>query len=133
MVKTVQEVMLPEPLAVDAQVSIKVAAHMMRRWDTPDVFVTDNGYLRGVLSDRDISVFSIAADRHPATTRSGECCDPNPQWVSADDSTDHAIELMHQHGLRRLPVVRDGRLVGVVWIGDLAVASTTRHRSSSHQ
>ena len=121
--KTVRDVMMPEPWTVDANVSIQEAAHSMRAWDLRDVLVTDRGELRGVLTDQDIIVLAIASGRHPSTLLAGECANPNPLTVAADDSCDQAIDYMRQHGLRRLPVVDGRQLVGTVWITDLAIAS----------
>lgn len=113
--KTVRDVMSPEPLTIDAQMSIETAAHLMRASDTTDVLVTENGGLRGLLTDSDIVVVAIAAGRHPATIPVGDCCDPDLAWVAADDPIDRAAELMRRHALDRLPVLEDGQLVGKVW------------------
>lgn len=125
MAKTVQDVMMPEPVTVDAQMSIKSAAHTMRTWDIREVLVVENGRLRGLLTDRDVVVIAIAAGRHPASIPAGECCDTDVPTVSVDESTDEAAEVMGEEGRQRLPVVdRDGRLVGTVWASDLELAST---------
>jgi CBS domain-containing protein len=127
MAKTVQDVMMPEPVTVDAQMSIKAAAHMMRTWDVREVLVVENGQLRGLLTDRDVVVIAIAAGRHPATIPAGECCDTDVPKVSADDTADRAAEIMGQEGSRRLPVVDgDGRLVGTVWASDIDLARSDR-------
>jgi CBS domain-containing protein len=121
--KTVRNVMMPEPWTVDAHVSLQEAAHAMRAWDLRSVLVTDDGELRGVLTDHDIIVLAIASGRNPSTLLAGECADPCPYTVAADDPADHAIDYMQRHGLRRLPVVDGQRLVGTVWITDLVIAS----------
>jgi CBS domain-containing protein len=127
MAKTVHDVMTPEPVTVDAQMSIKAAAHMMRTWDVREVLVVENGALRGLLTDRDVVVIAIAAGRHPAEIPAGECCDSEVPTVQADDPADRAAELMQVHGRKRLPVV-DGhrRLLGTVWATDLEPARSYR-------
>ena len=122
MAQTVREVMMPNPLAVDARTTVESAAQVMRENDIGDVLVTEDGVLRGILTDRDIVVRAIAAGRHPAATATGEVCSATVQTVAADDETSQAAEIMRQHALRRLPVVDETRLVGIVSIGDLAVA-----------
>ena len=114
--------MMPSPLTVDARTTIESAAQVMRENDIGDVLVTEDGVLRGILTDRDIVVRAIAAGRHPSATSTGEVCSAAIQTVGADDPTTQAAEIMRQHALRRLPVIEDSRLVGIVSIGDLAVA-----------
>lgn len=121
MTKCVRDVMIPEPLTIDADTSIESAAHLMRASNTTDVLVTQNGALRGVLTDSDIVVVAIAAGRHPATIPVGDCCNPDLAWVGADDPIDRAAELMRRHAVDRLPVLDDGQLVGTVWSSDVTV------------
>ena len=114
--------MMPSPLTVDARATLESAAQVMRENDIGDVLVTEDGVLRGILTDRDIVVRAVAAGRHPSATSTGEVCSAAIQTVDADDPTTQAAEIMRQHALRRLPVIEDSRLVGIVSIGDLAVA-----------
>lgn len=122
MADTIREVMMPNPLTVNAHTSIEGAAQVMRANDIGDVLVTENGHLRGILTDRDIVVRAVATGRHPAATFAGDCCSQNVQTVNAEDDARRAVEVMRQHALRRLPVIDDDRLVGIVSIGDLAVS-----------
>lgn len=126
MADTVRDVMMPNPLTVDAGTPIESAAQIMRENDIGDVLVTQDGYLLGILTDRDIVVRAIAGERHPAATFSGECCSTDVTVVAADESPDRAAAVMREHALRRLPVVDDGQVVGIVSIGDLAVAEDPR-------
>lgn len=114
MIQTVRDVMLPDPLTIDAKTSIGAAAQLMRTRNVEDVLVTDNGRLCGLLTDSDIVVFAIAAGRHPDTVYAGECCNPDLTAVDPDDSTERAAALMRDSAVDRLPVVDHGRLVGMV-------------------
>lgn len=121
-IKTVRDVMMPEPWAIEADVSIQEAAHCMRAWDVRELLVAEDGELRGVLTDEELLVVAIAAGRDPSTIRAGDCCNPDVHCVAADDSCDRAIDYMRHHDLRRLPVLDGKQLVGTVWIADLAIA-----------
>jgi signal-transduction protein with cAMP-binding, CBS, and nucleotidyltransferase domain len=121
MADTIRDVMMPNPLTVNAQTSLEGAAQVMRANDIGDVLVTENGRLRGILTDRDIVVRAVAMGRHPAATYAGDCCSSNVFTVNADESTSRAVEVMRENALRRLPVVENDHLVGIVSIGDLAV------------
>jgi CBS domain-containing protein len=116
MIQIVRDVMLPDPLTIEANTSIGAAAQLMRAQNVEDVLVTENGRLRGLLTDSDIVVFAIAAGRHPDTVNAGECCNPELTALEPTDSTEHAAELMRDYDVDRLPVVDHGRVVGTVSI-----------------
>ena len=122
MTKTVQDVMMPDPWAIDAQTSLEETAHLMRGWDVREVLVTDQGQLCGALTDRDIIVIAIASGRAPSTVTAGESANPDTERLRADQPIAEAFSHMRRHDLRRLPVVEGGKLVGCAWIADLAHA-----------
>jgi CBS domain-containing protein len=117
----VRDVMMPSPLSVEATTSLTEAARVMRDNDVGDVLVVGDGALRGILTDRDIVVRAVAEDRSPESTPSGEVCSPDLATVAADDTIEGAADVMRKRAVRRLPVVDQGAVVGVVSIGDLAV------------
>lgn len=119
MSRSVREAMMPEPLTVDAGLSITETARQMRTWAVREVLVVDESRLIGLLTDRDVVVIAIASGRHPDSIEAGECCDRKLPIATTDDTIEHTAELMARHGLQRLPVTDDGRLVGTVWATDL--------------
>lgn len=128
MVETIREVMRPNPVTISTTGTIDHAARLMRTHDIGDVLVTDETGVKGILTDRDIVIRAVADSKLPSATPAGECCSTEIHVVQADDSTDEAVRLMRDHGIRRLPVVNDNEVVGIVSIGDLAIA---RDRSSA--
>ncbi len=76
--------------------------------------------LKGMLTDRDIVVKVLAADKDPAATRAGELGEGKPVTIGADDPVEEAVRTMKEHKVRRLPVIDDHRLVGIVSQADLA-------------
>jgi CBS domain-containing protein len=116
----IREVMTPNPRFVSPSDSIQNAACIMRDEDAGAVPVVDNGRAIGIVTDRDIVVRVVA--------QGGQLSRPirdivTGSLVSAtpDMSTREAAQLMSDHQIRRLPVVENDRLVGIVSIGDLAV------------
>jgi CBS domain-containing protein len=128
MVKTVRDVMMPEPWTVDARTSLEETAHLMRGWDMREVLVTDDDELCGVLTDSDIIVIAIASGRAPTTLTAGECANPHLQRLDADMPVVEGFEHMRRHALRRVPVVAGNHLVGTAWIADLASAAEQAHQ-----
>jgi CBS domain-containing protein len=129
MARTVRDMMMLNPLTVDAGTTIEDAARLMREHDITDVLVTDAGRLHGLLTERDIVFRAIAGETHPADTSAGECCRRDVPAVVVDDELERAADVMHQHGLKRLPVLDEGRLVGIVWGADIAALVDGRRRT----
>jgi len=116
----IRDVMTPNPRTVSPDDSIQNAARIMRDDDTGAIPVVENGRPIGMVTDRDIVVRAVADDgqvgrpvRDIVTT--GVIC------ATPDMSTREATELMSEHQVRRLPVVENDQLVGIVSLGDLAV------------
>ena len=116
----IRDVMTPNPRTVSLQDSIQNAARIMRDEDTGIVPVVDNGKPVGVITDRDIVVRAVAEggqlNRPVRDIVTNELVAATP-----DMSVSEATELMSAHQVRRLPVVENNRLVGIVSIGDIAV------------
>jgi CBS domain-containing protein len=115
----VRDVMTPEPVALPLDAPLTEAARLMRDEAIGGVLVTQGDRLCGLLTDRDIVVRAVAEGRDLTGTRLAEVCSAGIVTVSPDDEADAALRLMRELAIRRLPVVEDGRPVGIVSIGDL--------------
>ena len=115
----IRDVMTPNPRCVAPQESIQQAARIMRDEDTGVVPVVENGRPIGLVTDRDIVVRAVAEGELNRPVR--EIVTGHVVVARPDMSTQEAAELMGTHQIRRLPVVENDRLVGIVSIGDLAV------------
>ena len=122
MADTVRDVMTANPLTVRVDESLAAAAKQMRDADVGAVIVVDGSAVCGVVTDRDIVVRGVAEDLDPRTTRVGHLVTHDLVAISADDDVETAVELMRTHAVRRLPVMEGEQVVGVVSLGDLAVA-----------
>jgi CBS domain-containing protein len=121
MARTVEEIMTRDPRTVNASDSVVDAARVMNESDIGDVIVVDNGEVSCIVTDRDIVVRAIAEGRDPSSTRVSEVCTGGVEAIEPDASVDDALRKMREADIRRLPVVQDGRPVGIVSLGDLAV------------
>lgn len=120
--ESVRDVMTPGVITVRPGASLVEAAQLMRARDIGDVLVADDWRVVGVLTDRDITVRAVAEGVDPLAVSAEAVCSPHPVVVGPDDSAAAAVRLMREHAVRRLPVVEDGRPVGIVSLGDLALA-----------
>ena len=122
MPERVREVMTPEPVTVAATATLQHAAELMRDRNIGDVLVVDeDGTLIGIVTDRDIVVEGIAEGADPTTTSVDEVCSHDPVTLGPDDAVVEAARLMRDRAIRRLPVIDNGSLVGIVSLGDLAM------------
>ena len=121
MTRLVREAMTAEPICLTNNTTIIDAALRMREYDIGDVLITEQDRICGVLTDRDIVIRALADGRDPARTTIGEIASSHLITVGPDEPVTRAVELMRQHSVRRLPVCQDGRPVGIISIGDLAL------------
>jgi CBS domain-containing protein len=125
MVQRIRDVMTADPATLPEDATVADAARNMRDEDIGDVLVVKEGELTAIVTDRDIAVRVVAEDRPPAETRLGEIASKELATLSPEDAVTDAVRIMREKALRRVPVVEDGRPVGVVSIGDLAVERDT--------
>ncbi len=121
MADTLREVMTSNPATLATSAMVRDAARAMAEKDIGNVIVMQDDTVYGILTDRDITVRAVAEGRDPDTTSVGDICTMNPETLGPDDSVDEAVRLMRERAVRRIPVVENGRPVGVVSLGDLAV------------
>ena len=118
----IREYMTTDVVKLEADRPVLEAARRMRDSDIGTVLVMRAGELSGILTDRDIVVRCVAEGADPNQTRLGDVCSPELATLSPDDDSDNAVRLMAKKAIRRVPVVENGAPVGVVSLGDLAVA-----------
>lgn len=104
--------------------NIYEVAVKMRDLDVGAIPIVDNERLVGMVTDRDIVIRGIA-EKKPGSTKVEEIMSDDLITVSQDTSVQEAMRLMAEHQIRRLPVVEDGKLVGIVSLGDFAVRKNT--------
>lgn len=99
--------------------TVRVAAELMRDRNIAAVMIVRDDRLAGIMTERDIAARVVAQGLDPRTTRVEEIMTPDPDTLAADDSAMRALKMMREHNYRHLPVVRDGKPVGMVSIRDL--------------
>jgi len=116
----VRDVMTPGPIGVDYHQSIGEAARTMRDWGVGAVLVVSNESLHGLVTERDLVVRAVAEARG-ADEPVGPLSSANLIGVDADADVREAMRLMREHAVRRLPVLEDGQVAGIVSMGDLTM------------
>lgn len=117
-----QQIMSKNPVTVRPEETAEVAARLMHRRNIGILPVCDqNGVLRGVVTDRDLVTRCMASGKLPSQTSIREIMTARVVTAEPDMDTTAATHLMGRKQVRRLPVLENGKLCGVVSLGDLAV------------
>lgn len=125
---TVRDVMTARPTSIARGAAVAEAARRMLSEDVGSLPVVEGEELVGMITDRDLVLNVLAKDRDPASVTVGDVCTSGPITVSPDEALDVALMRMAKDQVRRLPVVDDGRLVGILAQAD--VARTARPEST---
>ena len=126
----VNEIMTENPVSVEREQSMQEAAQLMIDNDCGSLPVTDSGNLCGVITDRDIAIRGVAMGM-PASHPVHHAMSADLVSIRSDASTGSASNLMAERQLRRLYVVDDGSLVGVVALADLAKEQTAQQATQA--
>jgi CBS domain-containing protein len=119
--KSVKDAMTSDVKTATPSQTLTDVAGLMKREDVGSVPVVDGERLIGVVTDRDIVIRGIADGSSPSAVQVGDIASRDIVTVRPDDDLDEALRLMAQHQVRRLPVVDDGHLVGVLAQADVAL------------
>ena len=121
MATSVRDVMTAGVETTTSSQPLHEAARLMKTGDFGSIPVVDEGRLVAVLTDRDIVIRAVAEGLDTTTTQVGQVASADPVTVSPDQDLDDALEIMSHHRVRRLPVIEDGRLVGMLSQADIAL------------
>ena len=117
----VRDIMSTDVETATPDTTLEQIATMMKEQDVGSIPVVDGDELTGIVTDRDIVVRCIATGDDPSEVEAEQILSGDLQTVEPDDDVEQAARIMSRHQIRRLPVVEDGELVGMVSIGDIAV------------
>jgi len=107
---------------VSAGASLRDAARKMKELDVGLIPVCDGDRLKGVLTDRDITIRATADGRDPAKTMVSEIMSTDLAYGREDQEVGEAVSVMEARQIRRLPIVnQDKRLIGIISLADIAV------------
>ena len=116
----VRDVMTAGPTAVSPSTPVREAARLMSKEDVGPLPVVEEERLVGIVTDRDLVIRVLAQDRNPESTTVGEVASKDVVTVQPDEDLDRALQLMAHNQIRRVPVVENERLVGILAQADIA-------------
>ncbi len=118
----IREVMTPHVIKIDPNEAVEVAARMLKHYNIGMLPVcTADGRLQGVVTDRDLVTRCMASGKISDMTKVQDVMSGGVVSATPDMDTGAAAHLMGRKQVRRLPVLENGKLCGMVSLGDLAV------------
>ncbi|KDN81864.1 CBS domain-containing protein [Kitasatospora cheerisanensis] len=120
---TAKDIMHPGAHWITKNDTLEHAARMMRELNLGALPVGDESHderLCGIITDRDIVVKCVAYGRSPADCRASDVIEGTPRWIDADADISDVLSEMESHRIRRLPVIENKRMVGMISEADLA-------------
>jgi CBS domain-containing protein len=121
----VREIMTSGSLATATlDTTLEEIANMMKAEDVGAIPVLDdNEKLAGIITDRDIVVRAIAEGEDPTECTAEDILSGQLHTIEPEAEVDQAVELMSRHQIRRLPVVEENQVIGIISLGDVSVKS----------
>jgi len=117
----VRQLMHKELVTVSPSATIHDVAAKMKEFNVGSVLIVEEGWkLKGILTDRDITLTVAADSKDPRTTYAYDVMTADPITINSDADADSALRIMHKANVRRLPVTENGKLVGLLSSADLA-------------
>ncbi|MEU3202369.1 CBS domain-containing protein [Streptomyces cyaneofuscatus] len=120
---TARDIMHSGARWIPAHETLDRAAQLMREHDVGALPVSANGdsdRMVGIITDRDIVVDCVAKGHDPSKVTAGDLAQGTPRWIDAEADVNAVLEEMQNHRIRRLPVVENKKLVGMISEADLA-------------
>ncbi|NLO39946.1 MAG: CBS domain-containing protein [Ruminiclostridium sp.] len=126
----VRDVMTKSVATIRPEATIKEAASIMQQHNVGSIPVVDTNGLVGIVTDRDIVVRNIAAGQDPQSTPVKNVMTSQVTTVTPDEDVHAISQMMSTRQIRRVPVVENQRLVGMVSLGDIATTGATNMEAS---
>ena len=117
---TVADLARRDPIAATRKASIAQVAALMRDEGVGSIVIEEDDRPVGIVTDRDITVAVTAEARDPHEVTAEDVMTENPITVDVDTGVTELVELMAEHGVRRMPVVDGDDLYGIITLDDLA-------------
>ncbi|MHC1566157.1 MAG: CBS domain-containing protein [Candidatus Syntropharchaeia archaeon] len=115
----VKEIMSRPIITEDEGITVDVAAKLMKEMEIGSLVVTREDIPVGIITERDIATKVISEDKNPGEIKLGEIMSAPLITIEYDRAIEEAAEIMAEEGIRRLPVIEKGIIVGIVSVRDI--------------
>lgn len=119
----VRDIMTKNVACIDPSATVVEAAQLMQKHNVGSIPVMDKNNIVGIVTDRDIVVRNVAHNKNPQNTPVSDVMTTHVTSVSPDMDVSQLSDMMARQQIRRIPVMENNKLVGIVALGDLATNS----------
>ena len=116
----VKDIMTGEVTYINPDSNVVAAAQLMQKHNVGSIPVCDNNGLVGIVTDRDIVVRNISHGKNPASTTVRDVMTGQVITATPDMEVDSATKMMAEKQIRRIPVVENNMIIGMLALGDVA-------------
>lgn len=116
-----RDIMSNDVKFVAPNASVVEVAKMMVKENVGCIPVCQNDKVLGIITDRDITMRVVAQNKDLNQTQAQQIMSADPVFIDENQSIDQAAELMAEYQIKRLPVVKNEKIVGIIALGDLAI------------
>lgn len=120
----VKDIMTNSIVSLNSEDSVERAAQMMKQFDVGSIPVCNEEKVVGMITDRDIILRTVATGSNGNRQKISEVMTSSPVTGSPDMDVHDAAKIMSEQQIRRLPIVENNHLVGIVSLGDISVEPT---------
>ncbi|MEQ8198130.1 MAG: CBS domain-containing protein [Clostridiaceae bacterium] len=117
----VKDIMSKDIISISSEEPVERAAQMMQQHDIGSIPVCAQNKLIGMVTDRDITLRSVAAGQDTKQQKISDIMTANPAMGNPQMDVNEAAKMMSEKQIRRLPIVENNNLVGIVSLGDISV------------
>lgn len=117
----VRDIMTTEIASLNTDDTIERAAQLMKQYDVGSIPVCNQNKIIGIVTDRDIAVRCVASGQDTRQQKVQDIMTANPVVGNPDMNVDDVAKLMSTRKIRRLPIVDNNSLVGIVALGDISL------------
>ena len=103
-----------KPFTAPGSTTVAAAARLMKKHHVGALMVVEEGHLAGIFTERDALFRVLAESRNPKTTHVADVMTEKPQTIGPDKAVGHALLMMYDGGFRHVPVVEDGKPLGMI-------------------
>lgn len=116
----VRQVMNKNVIIAKPDITVREASEVMSRFHVGSVVIVDDGKITGILTERNILI-AVAQGKDPETTTAADIMTKSVVTTDPDKDIRDAIDLMIKHKIKKLPVIQEGKLVGIITASDIIV------------
>jgi len=116
----VKDVMNRNVIVAKPDVTVREASKVMAKFHIGSLIIQSAGKIIGIMTERDV-LQAVATGKDPETTLVEEIMSKNVITIDPDKKIEDAVELMIEHKIKKLPVVSEGKLVGIITASDIIV------------